>query len=62
MNDQQRKLLAFRGYNPYDTLGSWQRLAAEGGRVSNLGVPLEEARTRQRWSEADANRWLRQAS
>lgn len=54
---QQQKLLAFRGYDPYDTISSWQQLARSA--ESSVDYPRLHAR---RWSESDANRWLRQAS
>ena len=57
-NKTQQRLLAFKGYDPYDTVGSWARLSAS---VEPDTVRVHRP-VRVRYSEADANRWLRQAS
>lgn len=57
MTLQQRKLLAFRGYNPYDTLGSLQKICGTLEPDAELLRPRRAIR-----SESDANRWMRRVS
>lgn len=51
MTPQQQKILAFQGYDPYNTRDSWLRISDT--------IPFAPPRELRR--EFDALRWLRQA-